>query len=119
MDLVQGDEPVRAAVIQGVDPGIARRAPVAAPMGDEEDVAVIAEEAPELGLPARPLLAAVVVENGPERTAAAGSVDEPVKLQLAAGEGNFFRLRGGRGRGDEAERKRRKRGRPLRLLLFR
>src|SRR6185436_9450996 len=117
VDLLECDEPVRAAVVQRVDPRIARRAPVAAAMGDEENVAVIAEEPPQLGLPAGSLLAAVVVEDGAERAAARRLVDEPVKLELAARERNFFGLRGSRGRGNEVERER-PANRALSLLQF-
>ena len=69
MRLVQGYESIRTAVVQRIDPGIARRASVAAPVGDEEEVAVVAEEPPQLGLPAGPLLAAGYW-NLPEETAA-------------------------------------------------
>src|ERR1043166_1188613 len=111
-------------------------------MRDEEDVAVAAEEPPQLRLPAGPLLAAVVVEDGAEWSAAGGPVDESVKREPAvvvedgaewsaaggpvdesvkrepaAGEGNFFRLRGGSRRGNEAERER-PASRALRLLQF-
>jgi hypothetical protein len=67
-------------------------------MRDEEDVAVVAEEASQLGLPARLRLAAVVIEDGAERTASGGREDEAVQLEPAAGEGNFFRLAGPGGR---------------------
>ena len=90
---------------------------MAAPVGHEEDVAVLAEKLPQLGFPARLLLAAVVIEDGAERAVARRLVDEPVELQLAAGKGNLFRLAGRGGRDCEAERERPAR-RSLGLLHF-
>src|SRR5262245_26385807 len=115
MGLVQGDESVRTGVVQRVDPGIARRASVTAPMGHEKDVAVIAEKLSQLGLPAGFLLAAVVVENGAERPAPGRPVDEPAKLELAAGKGHLFRLGGEGGRREEREEET---GGPDRRLAF-
>jgi len=72
---------------------------VAAPMRDEEDVAALAEELSQLGLPAWLLLAPVVVKNRAEWTATRRGIDEPAKLEFAAGERDFLRLGGGGRRG--------------------
>jgi hypothetical protein len=72
-------------------------------MGDEEDIAVLAEKASQLGLRAGLLLAAVVVENGAERTAPCRRVDKPAKLEFAAGERDLLRLGGDCGAGKERE----------------
>jgi hypothetical protein len=103
MSLVQGDQAVGTAVIQRVDARVARRASVTAPMGDEEDIAVLAEKPSQLGLRAGPLFAAVVVENGRERTATCRRVDEPAKLEFAARERDLLRLGGDRRGGKQRE----------------
>jgi len=115
MGLVQGYESIRTAVVQRIDPGIARRASVTAPMRDEEDIAVIAEKLPQLGLPARLLLAAVVIENGAEWTAPCGRVDEPAKLEFAAGKRDLLRLGGKCGAGGECDQEA---GKPDRRYAF-
>jgi hypothetical protein len=116
MDLMQGDDAAQAAVVQSIDARIAGRAPVTAPVGNEEDITALAEKLPQLGLRAGPRLAAVVVENGGKRTAARRRVDEPAKLELAAGKGDLLRLSADCGARKEQEKE--WTGVQLRLLLL-
>jgi hypothetical protein len=112
---MQGDDAAYAAVVQRINPGIARRASVTAPMRDEEDIAVVAEKLSQLGLPAGLLLAAVVIENGAEWTGSCRRVDEPAKLEFAAGKRDLLRLGGKCSAGEEDDQEA---GKPDRRYAF-